>query len=50
MKSNEETYLNALEQIKILLVDISENFEPGDDDVSHFLENLYDVLDEVIPM
>jgi hypothetical protein len=50
MGSNEEIYLNALKNIKILLLDISEDFENGDDDVSHFLENLYDELDQVIPM
>jgi len=50
MESNKEAYLNALENIKILLLDISEDFENGDDDVSHFLENLYDELDQVIPM
>jgi hypothetical protein len=50
MGPNEEIYLNALKNIKILLLDISEDFENGDDDVSHFLENLYDELDQVIPM
>jgi len=50
MESNKEAYLNALENIKILLLDISEDFENGDDDVSHFLENLYNELDQVIPM
>jgi hypothetical protein len=50
MKSNEEIYLNALKKIKILLLNISENFENGNDDVSHFLENLYDELDKVISM
>jgi len=49
-ETNEEIYFNALERIKILTLDLVENFENGDDDVSHFLENLYDVLDEVIPM
>jgi hypothetical protein len=29
---------------------VTENFEEGDDDVSHFFKDLYDVLDEVIPM
>ncbi len=50
MESNEEIYLNALENIKILLLDISEDFQDGDDNVSHFLENLYDELDQVISM
>jgi hypothetical protein len=50
MNSNEEVYLNALENIKILLLDISEDFRNGDDDISHFLENLYDELNQVIPM
>jgi hypothetical protein len=50
MESNEEQYLGALEKIKLLLLDVTEDFEPGDDDVSHFFENLYDALDEVIPM
>ena len=50
MKSNDEIYLNVLEKIKVLTLNISENFDNGDDDVSHFLENLYDVLEEVIPM
>ena len=50
MESNEEQYREALERIKLLLLDVTENFEEGDDDVSHFSEDLYDVLDEVIPM
>ena len=50
MESNEEQYQKALEQIKVLLLNVTENFEEGDDDVSHFFEDLYDVLDEVIPM
>jgi hypothetical protein len=50
MKSNEEIYLNTLKNIKILLLDISEDFQNGDDDVSHFFENLYDELDQVIPI
>lgn len=50
MKTNEEACLNALENIRILLLDVTENFENGDEDVSRFFENLYDVLDEVIPM
>ena len=50
MKSKEKEYLEALEAIGVLLFDIIEDFEEGDDDISHFLENLYDVLDKVIPM
>jgi len=50
MESNEEQYLEALEQIKVLLLKVTENFEESDDEVSHFFEDLYDVLDEVIPM
>jgi hypothetical protein len=50
MESNEEIYLNASKNIKILLLDISKDFQNGDDDVSHFLKNLYDELDQVIPM
>ena len=50
MESNEEQYLGALEKIKVLLLDVTEDFDPGDDEISHFFENLYDVLDEVIPM
>lgn len=50
METNEETCLNVLKKIRILLLDVTENFENGDDDVSRFFENLYDVLDEVIPM
>jgi len=49
-KSNEEIYRRALGRIKVLTLELVENFENGDDEVSHFLENLYDVLDEVIPM
>ena len=45
-KSNEELYKSALECIRVLTINIAENFENGDDEVSHFLENLYDVLDE----
>jgi hypothetical protein len=50
MKSNEEQYLETLESIKLLLLNVTENFEEGDDDISHFFEELYDTLDEVIPM
>jgi hypothetical protein len=50
MKSKEKEYLNALEAIKVMLLNIAEDFEPGDDEISHFMENLYDVLDRVIPM
>ncbi len=50
MESNEEQYREALEQIKVLLLNVTENFEEGDDDVSHFFEDLYNVMDEVIPM
>ena len=50
MKSNEERYLEALERIKLLLLNVTENFEEGDDDISHFFEELYDTIDEVIPM
>lgn len=50
MKSNEERYLEALDKIKLLLLNVTENFEEGDDDVSHFFEDLYDALDEVIQM
>jgi hypothetical protein len=50
MGSNEEQYREALKQIKVLLLKVTENFEEGDDNVSHFFEDLYDVLDEVIPM
>jgi hypothetical protein len=50
MESNEEQYREVLERIKVLLLGVTENFEEGDDDVSHFFEDLYDVLDEVIPM
>jgi hypothetical protein len=50
MKSNEEQYLESLESIKLLLLNVTENFEEGDDDISHFFEELYDTLDEVIPM
>lgn len=49
-KSNEEQYLEALVNIKQLLFTVIEDFEEGDDKVSHFFEDLYDVLDEVIPM
>jgi len=50
MESNEEQYREALEQIKLLLLKVTENLEEGDDDVSHFFEDLYDVLDQVIPI
>jgi hypothetical protein len=48
MKSNEEQYLEALEKIGELLMKVIEDFEPGDDKISHFFEDVYDVLDEVI--
>ena len=50
MESNEEQYREALEKIEVLLLKVTENFEEGDDEISHFFEDLYDVLDEVIPM
>ena len=50
MESDEKQCRDALEQIKVLLLKVTENFEEGDDDVSHFFEDLYDVLDEVIPI
>ena len=50
MISNEEQYLGALEKIRLLLLDVTEDFEPGDDEISYFFENLYDLLDEVIMM
>jgi hypothetical protein len=46
MESNEEIYLNALKKIKILTLDFSENFDGDKNDISHFLGNLYEVLDE----
>ena len=45
---NEEQYLQTLEKIKVLLLDVTKDFEPGDDDVTHFFEYLYNALDEVI--
>ena len=50
MESNEEQYREVLERIKVLLLKVTENFEEGDDEISHFFEDLYDVLDEVIPI
>ena len=50
MESNEEQYREALEKIEVLLLKVTENFEEGDDEISHFFEDLYDVLDEVILM
>ncbi len=50
MESDEEQYREALERIKLLLLKVTENFEEGDDEISHFFEDLYDALDEVIPM
>ena len=50
MENTEEIYRMALERIKILTLNIAENFEQGDDEVSHYLEKVYDVLDKVIPM
>ena len=46
----EEQYREALEKIKVLLLKVTEDFEPGDDEISHFFEDVYDVLDDVIPM
>jgi virulence-associated protein VagC len=45
---NEEQYLQTLEKIKVLLLETIEDFEPVDDDVTHFFEKLYALLDEVI--
>jgi len=45
---NEEQYLQTLEKIKVLLLDVTKDFEPGDDGVTHFFEDLYNALDEVI--
>ena len=45
---NEEQYLQTLEKIKVLLLNVTKDFEPGDDDVTHFFEKLYALLDEVI--
>lgn len=50
LENTEEIYRMALERIKILTLNIAENFEQGDDKVSHYLEKVYDVLDEVITM
>ena len=50
MESDVKQYREALEKIEVLLLKVTENFEEGDDDVSHFFEDLYDVLDEGIPM
>ena len=46
MVSNEEIYRCALERIKGLTFSIAENFANGDDDMTHYLENVYDVLYE----
>jgi len=45
---NEEQYLQTLEKIKVLLLDVTKDFEPGDDNITHFFEDLYNALDEVI--
>lgn len=45
---NEEQYLQTLEKIKVLLLETIVDFEPCDDDVTHFFEKLYALLDEVI--
>ena len=41
MESDEELYLDALEKIKHLLLKVTEDFEQGDDDISHFFENTF---------
>jgi hypothetical protein len=48
--SNENEYLEALQKIRVLLLNVTDDFEPEDDEISHFFENLYDLLDKVIPM
>jgi hypothetical protein len=48
--SDEQRYLNALVEVKQLPMKVIENYEQGDDEVSHFFEDLYDVLDKAIPM
>ena len=45
---NEEQYLQTLEKIKVLLLDVTKDFEPRNDGVTHFFEDLYNALDEVI--
>jgi hypothetical protein len=44
LETNEEIYLNALQKIKILTMDLVEDFEPSDDPVTHYLEGVYDEL------
>lgn len=50
MENNEEIYRIALERIAELTLEIAENFHEGDDPVSHYLENVYDILKEVVPV
>ena len=50
MELSEKEYLEALEKIRELLFAVIVDFKEGDDEVSHFFEDLYDVLDEVIAM
>lgn len=50
MEPSEKQYLEALEKIRKLLFAVIVDFKEGDDEVSHFFEDLYDVLNEVIPM
>jgi hypothetical protein len=47
LETNEEIYLNALQKIKILTMDLVEDFEPSDDPVTHYLEKLYNELEKV---
>lgn len=47
MESNEEIYIRALEKIAILTAKITRNFKEGDDEMSHYFENVYSALSEV---
>jgi hypothetical protein len=44
---NEKMYLDALQKITILTMDLVEDFEPSDDPVTHYLEGVYDELAKV---